>query len=159
MSPRAAARLQELGFNEVYDYTAGKADWLANGLPVEGKHANDVRASALVDSGMPTCSLRDSPSAVRNNVGSTGFPACVVVDAHRVVLGLVWRASLENAPMGAQIEALMEDGPSTFRPDGSPESLLKYMERNDVDLALVTTARGRLLGAVTRESAQHAATS
>jgi len=34
-SSKAAARLDELGYHEVYDYEAGKADWKAAGLPVE----------------------------------------------------------------------------------------------------------------------------
>ena len=36
MSPRAAARLESLGFRQVYDYVAGEADWFASGLPMEG---------------------------------------------------------------------------------------------------------------------------
>ena len=36
MSPRAACRLESLGFGEVYDYVAGKLDWMAAGLPTEG---------------------------------------------------------------------------------------------------------------------------
>ena len=32
MSPRAAWRLESLGFSHVYDYVAGKIDWLAAGL-------------------------------------------------------------------------------------------------------------------------------
>jgi len=32
MSPRAASRLESLGFRDVYDYAAGKADWFAAGL-------------------------------------------------------------------------------------------------------------------------------
>jgi hypothetical protein len=36
MSPRAAWRLEASGFSPVYDYTAGKADWLAADLPFEG---------------------------------------------------------------------------------------------------------------------------
>jgi hypothetical protein len=39
MSPRAACRLAALGFAEVYDYVAGKVDWLARNLPVEGTDA------------------------------------------------------------------------------------------------------------------------
>jgi 3-mercaptopyruvate sulfurtransferase SseA len=31
MSPRAAWRLKTLGFERVYDYVGGKADWLAHG--------------------------------------------------------------------------------------------------------------------------------
>lgn len=34
-SPRAAARMEALGYRRVYDYTAGKADWQAAGKPVE----------------------------------------------------------------------------------------------------------------------------
>ena len=33
MSPRAAWRLEGLGFERVYDYVPGKADWFASGLP------------------------------------------------------------------------------------------------------------------------------
>ena len=36
MSPRAACQLEELGFDQVYDYELGIADWKAAGLPVEG---------------------------------------------------------------------------------------------------------------------------
>jgi len=32
MSPRAASRLESLGFRDVYDYAAGKADWFNAGL-------------------------------------------------------------------------------------------------------------------------------
>lgn len=34
-SPRAARQLDELGYETVYDYEAGKADWKAAGLPIE----------------------------------------------------------------------------------------------------------------------------
>ena len=36
MSPRAAWRLEAAGFSPVYDYVAGKSDWLAADLPFEG---------------------------------------------------------------------------------------------------------------------------
>ena len=39
MSPRAAWRLDSLGFQQVYDYVAGEADWFASGLPREGRDA------------------------------------------------------------------------------------------------------------------------
>jgi rhodanese-related sulfurtransferase len=35
-SPKAARKLDELGYQEVYDYEAGKDDWKSAGLPVEG---------------------------------------------------------------------------------------------------------------------------
>jgi rhodanese-related sulfurtransferase len=34
-SPKAAKRMDELGYQEVYDYEPGKADWEAAGLPIE----------------------------------------------------------------------------------------------------------------------------
>ncbi len=36
MSPRSAWRLEGAGFGAVYDYAAGKSDWLAADLPFEG---------------------------------------------------------------------------------------------------------------------------
>ncbi len=33
-SPKAAQKLEELGYQEVYDYEAGKMDWKEAGLPV-----------------------------------------------------------------------------------------------------------------------------
>src|SRR5712691_518454 len=38
MSPRAAWRLERLGFTPVYDYALGKVDWMAAGLPSVRPH-------------------------------------------------------------------------------------------------------------------------
>lgn len=35
-SPKAAERIEALGYRSVYDYEAGKMDWKQAGLPVEG---------------------------------------------------------------------------------------------------------------------------
>ena len=43
MSARAAWRLETLGFTQVYRYTAGKMDWFANALPIEGKKKDAPR--------------------------------------------------------------------------------------------------------------------
>jgi hypothetical protein len=45
MSPRAAWRLDELGYGEVYDYVAGKADWLAADLSTEGSGVHPRRVA------------------------------------------------------------------------------------------------------------------
>lgn len=34
-SPRAAEKMEELGYQRVYDYEAGKVDWKEAGLPIE----------------------------------------------------------------------------------------------------------------------------
>jgi len=36
LSPKAAERLDRLGYNKVFDYKAGKEDWTKANLPVEG---------------------------------------------------------------------------------------------------------------------------
>jgi hypothetical protein len=60
MSPRAAWRLEALGFAQVHDDVAGKADWLAHGLPREGERAAVPYAGDLVDTEPPTCTLHDT---------------------------------------------------------------------------------------------------
>jgi hypothetical protein len=46
--PRAACRLELLGFTQVYDYVLGKADWLAHGLPTKGERAQLPRAKDVL---------------------------------------------------------------------------------------------------------------
>ena len=48
MSPRAACRLELLDVAQVYDYVAGKADWLAHGLPTQGEQAQVPRAKEAI---------------------------------------------------------------------------------------------------------------
>ena len=51
MSPRAACRLETLGFERTFDYMAGKADWIAAGLPTEGRLASEPRAGDVARQG------------------------------------------------------------------------------------------------------------
>ncbi len=56
MSPRAACRLEALGFEQVYDYVLGIADWKAAGIPIEGDAPNSQRSQEvpLLISGNPS---------------------------------------------------------------------------------------------------------
>lgn len=89
MSPRAAWRLESLGFGEVYDYTVGKLDWMAAGLPTEGTNVKRKRAGDLARKDTPTCGLQDRLSEVRDRVRGLGWDAVVVVNDERVVFGLL----------------------------------------------------------------------
>ena len=102
MSPRAAARLESLGFTEVYDYVAGKADWAAMGLPLKGRLADISRAGDVARRGMPTCRLTERLGAVRERVQSTGWDVCLVVDDAGVVLGRLRKAAFEKDPDAAR---------------------------------------------------------
>jgi rhodanese-related sulfurtransferase len=45
LSPRAAKHLDELGYNKVFDYSAGKADWQQAGLQLIGeRYPEDEKA-------------------------------------------------------------------------------------------------------------------
>src|SRR5579884_3423720 len=79
MSPRAAWRLESLGFRQVYDYTAGKLDWMAAGLPTEGTGAARPRAGDLARKEVPTCGLDERLGEVRDRVRARGWKVAVVV--------------------------------------------------------------------------------
>src|SRR6266704_1546049 len=94
MSPRAAWRLESIGFTRVYDYVAGKADWGSFGLPLEGKRQPGARVGAHVQTDLPTCMLRDSLRDVFDKVRASGSDTCFVVNDQRIVLGRRGRAAL-----------------------------------------------------------------
>lgn len=80
MSPRAAWRLESLGFSEVYDYAAGKLDWMAAGLPTEGTNARRPRAGEIARKDVPTCGAGETLGAVRERVARQGWDAAVVMN-------------------------------------------------------------------------------
>lgn len=149
MSPRAAARLESFGFREVYDYAAGKSDWFAFGLPMEGEGARVPRAGQFAQRDVPTCHPDERVGAVRERCAAAGWDTCVVVDHDRVVLGLLDSSRLAGESDRTAEEA-MELGPSTFRPSAELERLLDYMRRHRRSGVLVTTPDGRLVGLVRR---------
>src|SRR4051812_45142472 len=115
MSPRAACRLETLGFERVYDYVGGKADWLANGLPREGETAGVPYAGELVDIHPPACRLDTPVGDLRALLAGSRYGFALVLSAGRVLLGRVRRSALKNASEGAVAEDVMEGGPSTVR--------------------------------------------
>jgi len=113
LSPRAAWRLETLGFAQVFDYADGKLDWIAAGLPTDGTNATKPRAGDLARKDTPTCHLTERLSEVRDRVRGLGWDAVVVVNEERIVLGLLRSKELDSE--GDQlIEQVMRPGPSTF---------------------------------------------
>src|SRR5919201_3152684 len=93
MSPRAAWRLESIGFTQVHDYAAGKADWGSAGLPLEGTRGSATRVGAHLNRGIPTCRLDEQLSEVRARVRALGS-TCFVVNDEQVVLGRLGRTAL-----------------------------------------------------------------
>ena len=154
MSPRAAWRLESLGFTEVYEYSAGKADWGAYGLPLEGKSSTSVRIKDIARPDVPTCGIEDRVGIARQR--AKGWGTCIVVNEHRVVFGRLFKAELDGDP-NARVGDVMRPGTSTFRPNVSAVEMLKYMDRKGHETSLVTTSDGRLVGLVLREDVERAA--
>src|SRR5258708_21074506 len=98
MSPRAAWRLESLGFTEVYDYAAGKADWLAWGLPREGRAAQVPTVGDVAMRDVATCGLADRIAEAKARAQAASVAAGVVVNERPVVLGLLRTQDLEVAP-------------------------------------------------------------
>lgn len=153
LSPRAAWRLESLGYGPVYDYEGGKADWLAFGLPTEGVTA-EVRIGGISERDTPTCGLRDRAGSVLGNLPE-GHSQVVAVNEERIVLGVVRRSHLHRH-QDATVEDLIDPGPSTYRPSVPAHELLERMQDRGFENALVTDSDGRLWGEVSRRALESA---
>lgn len=147
MSPRAAARLESIGFDDVHDYVASKVDWIGAGLPFEGKRANEPRLATVADPEVPTCRLDETMRDVAGRIGA--WDVCVVIDDRRVVLGLV-RADAGLKGRRSVAES-MQEAPRTFRPHVTPKELLPQIEKMQSPWLLVTNLDGTLVGIVQQD--------
>jgi CBS domain-containing protein len=147
MSPRAACRLERLGFAPVYDYALGKVDWMAAGLPTERADSRERRALDAADRTPPTC----APDATVAEVADIVTNGSVLVVDAGVLLGRVRPRNLADAAPATTVEDVMELGPSTVRAHEPLQPLLERMAARNVPEIIVTTPEGRLLGVVHRE--------
>jgi CBS domain-containing protein len=143
-------RLESLGFSEVYDYVAGKADWSARGLPMDGELAGYAAAIHAADTAAPTCLVSDSLARVKSMLESA--PVCIVTNGSGTVLGRIRQRDIDTA--GDTAADIMEEGPSTFRPDVPLDELLERMRSRDVDDVVITDPDGRLMGILYRSRAE-----
>ena len=147
MSPRAAWRLTELGFEQVYDYTAGKIDWIASGWPTEGPGPATPRVLTATDPNVPTCDLDERVGALRSRLDPE-ITACVVINDHRIVSGRVEHLDTIDAEDPRLVSQVMRPGPATIRPSDNLDEVRERMRARHVRQLLVTTPDGELLGAL-----------
>ena len=152
MSPRAAWRLESLGFQNVYDYEGGKLDWMAAGLPTEGAHTKATRAGDLAKKDAPTCTIDEKLGDVRSRVKD----AVVVVNEHQIVMGILRTKELEQ-DRNLTIEEAMHPGPSTFRPYVPAAEMADFMVSHQLECSPITTSEGKLVGLLYRADAVRAA--
>ncbi|MBA3399959.1 MAG: hypothetical protein H0U01_08360 [Acidimicrobiia bacterium] len=154
MSPRAAWRLESIGFEKVYDYVGSKMDWLGAGMPFEGTDADEPRLALLADPAVPTCSVDEPVDDVRGRVG--GWEICVAVNAARVVLGLVRVEALSLAD-GRTVAEVMQEGPKTFRPHLTAIEVVPQLDETPRSWLLVTNLDGTLVGVARPDDVRSAA--
>lgn len=151
MSPRAAWRLEGLGFSEVYDYAPSKVDWSASGLPMEGETAGVPAAGDAARADVPTCGPGEKVGEAQERAREAGWDLCVVVNAERVVLGVLREKVAAASDPEAVVEEAMRNGPTTVRPDEPAPKLAERMRKRGATSVLVTTPDGKLVGLLRRE--------
>ena len=143
MSPRAAWRLEAAGFGPVYDYAAGKTDWLAADLPFEGAAR---LAGMLTRRGVATASERTPAAEALRLLEAQGFGPVLVLNQAGVVMGAAYRHNLESAPANAEVGTVMRFGISTVRPSEDAAALAHRMQHAQVTRVVVTRPDGTLVG-------------
>ena len=124
MSPRAAWRLEATGFGPVYDYMAGKADWLAADLPFEGTAR---LAGMFTRRGVATVAEGAPAAEALRLLEAQGFSPVLVVNEAGVVMGAAYREGLAAVPGDAGVGSVMRFGVSTVRPSEDAAALAHRM--------------------------------
>ena len=153
MSPRAAARLETLGFTKVFDYVGGKRDLLTAALPKAGRSAAAPIAGDALRSGDIICHLGDRLGDVVERVPVVWGHSCIVVGGHHFVVGIIPNKSLEGNPK-APVEDIMQLSPPTVSQDTPLEMVVETLRDGYINNTLVTDPEGRLLGVVYLEDAE-----
>ena len=145
MSPRAACRLIQLGFVPVYDYTLGKVDWIAAGLPTVRAGQPSRRVLDAVRRDVPTCAPGSPAGPALQQARARGRDRCVVVAGRGTVLGVlrVDRISVGEKAPAAEV---MQPGPVTVRAHEDLAATRQRMNQRHVTHLLVTTPDGTLIG-------------
>ena len=154
LSARAAWRLVSLGFREVFRYTRGKVDWLANGLPFEGAVSQAASAASLARPDVPTCRPHDRLEQLQTILEDDRWPTCVVVNDQRVVFGTLGRADLDGDPR-TTAEHRMHAGPPTVRGNAELPRLAEALSAAGLDSVLVTNSGGQLVGLLCYDDLEH----
>jgi CBS domain-containing protein len=143
MSPRAAWRLEATGFGPVYDYSAGKTDWLAADLPFVGS----ARLAGMFTRRDVVSVAMDTPAAEALRLREAqGFGPVLVLNDAGVVMGAAYRDRLASGGGHALAGSLMRFGVSTVRPSEDAAALVHRMGHAGVTRVVVTRQNGTLVG-------------
>jgi rhodanese-related sulfurtransferase len=143
LSSRAACRLEEEGFTDVYDLIGGRATWTALELPTEGSVADRRRIGQLADAAgfVPFGATVGDARALKAR-----YPIAVVND-DGILLGAISDAG-HRLPATTPVVRAMIPAPATIRPDTRVEDAVQQLRKDKLDHVFVTTVGGALIGLV-----------
>ena len=127
----------------MYDYAAGKADWLAADLPFEG---TAQLAGRFTRRGVATTREQTPAAEALRLLEAQGFGPVLVLNQAGVVMGAAYRDRLEAASRDAQVSAVLRFGVSTVRPSEDAAALVHRMGHAGVTRVVVTRSDGTLIG-------------
>lgn len=146
LSARAAWRLEQLGFADVYDYTASKTAWLGAGHEAEGTIRAEDRAGAIARA-VPTVLPSATISEALEVAGTE--PTIAVVNDQGVLLGAVHLVA--SAATGElAVGEIMQPGPPSVRPSITGRELAASMDDDRRSHVFVTLLDGTLIGMIER---------
>jgi CBS-domain-containing membrane protein len=143
MSARAAWRLEETGFGPVYEYVAGKTDWLAADLPFEG---TAQLTGAFTRRDVATVGEDAPASEALRRLADVGFGPVLVLNQAGVLMGAAHRDELAAAEPQTPAGTLMRFGVSTVRPSEEVADLVHRMGHAELSRVVVTRQDGTLVG-------------
>ncbi len=144
-----------LGFGTVFDYMAGIIDWLAFGLPTEGREADRPRAGDVARRDVPTCSLTGLVRDAMAKMRAAGWDSCLVTNESGIVLGRVRPGDLEDASGDVTVETVMEAGPTSVRQSEYLDALVGRMQKQEAEDIIVTSSAGGLVGVLRLTEAEN----
>ena len=137
----------QLGFAPVYDYTVGKVDWIAAGLPTARATPGSRRVLDVVRRDVPTCEAAARAGLAIQQARAQGWDRCVVIAGQGTVVGVL-RADRISATEQASAGDVMQPGPTTVRAHEDLNTTRQRMRDRHVAHLLVTTPDGALIGVV-----------
>jgi CBS-domain-containing membrane protein len=128
---------------QLYDYVAGKADWLAADLPYEGT----ARLAGMFTRRVAATVGEPAPVAeALRLLNGQGFGPVLALNQAEVVMGAAYRHDLESAAADAEVRTVMRFGVSSVRPSEDAAALTPRMAQAQVTRTVVMRSDGTLIG-------------
>ena len=120
-------------------------DWIAFGLPTEGRKVSVPRVTDAMRIDIPTCGLQEPIGDVRERVRASEWEICAVVNDEQVVLGLL-HSGAWDADSTTVVEEVMSNGPPTTRPSTFLDEMVERLHQRASPGILTSNSHGVLMG-------------